>query len=110
MANDDTLTFAFDGHEYKIDDFTLGECEWLEEEMGCPLDQISWTSMKAAVRIVCLVKRREDPNYTLEQARELKISVFDDVEASNGNGSGRPTSGRGKKKAAATTPTSPPTA
>lgn len=107
MADQEALTFAFDGHEYKIDDFTLGECEYLEDEMGQSLGDIPWGSMKAAVRIIYLIRRREDPDFTLDDARNMKISVFDDQ---NGNGSERPTSGRGKKKGAATTQTSPPTA
>lgn len=76
----DAMTIQFDGKSYSIDDFTLGELEWLEDEMGCALDEINAGSMKAALRFVCIIKRREDPEFTLDEARKLKLSIFDDSE------------------------------
>lgn len=95
----DTLTFHLEGKTHSIDDFTLGELEWLEDELGAALDEVSFTSMKVAVRIVYLLKKRDDSKFTMAQARKLKLSVFDEAEA---NGNGRPTSAAkgGKRKSA----------
>ena len=98
MAND-TLTFHLEGNTTTIDDFTLGELEALEDYCGDSLDKINFASMKVAVFIVYLLKKREDTEYTLEQARELKLSIFDEAEtekrptrAAKKGGSGRQTS------------------
>ena len=99
----DTLTFHLEGKTTTIDDFTLGELEWLEDECGAALDKVDFSSMKVAVRIVYLLKKREDPDYTLDQARELKLSIFDEAEV-EGNGK-RPT--RAAKKGGNGRPTSP---
>jgi hypothetical protein len=39
--------------------------------------------MRAAVGFVYLIKRRDDPSFTIEQARKLKLNVFeaDDADA-----------------------------
>jgi hypothetical protein len=81
MPSDDTLKFHLDGEVYDIEDFELGELEWLETEMGESLDLINFSSMKAAVRVVCMIKRRENPEFSLDEARKLKLSVFDEQEA-----------------------------
>ncbi len=72
----DEMTIQFDGKTYSIDAFELGELEWLEDELGVPLDEINPNSMKAAVRFVYLIKRRDNPDFTLDDARKLKLSVF----------------------------------
>ncbi len=78
MADIDQI--HLEGKVYKIDDFELGELEWLEDELGCTLDEIPATSMKAAVRFVYLIKHRDNPDFTMDDARKLKVSVFDDPE------------------------------
>lgn len=78
---DDALTVSLDGENYNIEDFELGDLEWLEDEMGAPLDQIEWGSARAAVRLVYLIKRRTNPNYTLDDARGEKLAVFTDQPA-----------------------------
>lgn len=91
------LTITFDGKEYTLDDFELGELEWLEEELGIFFADIGSDdqaqrviqSMKAATRLVYIIKKREDPEFTLDEARKLKLSVFD-APQQNGNGK-RPT-------------------
>lgn len=76
MATSDTITI--EGKEYELDDFELGELEWLEDHLGKPIaDFAVLNSMKAAVGLIYLVRRREDPSFTLEQARKMKItSIF----------------------------------
>ena len=74
--SDDTMSIQLDGKSYSIDDFELGELEWLEDELGSTLDEINPSSMKAAVRFVYLIKKREDPEFTLDDARKLPLNVF----------------------------------
>jgi hypothetical protein len=76
----DALTIHLDGKPYSIDDFELGELEWLEDELGDTLDQINWNSMKAATRFVYLIKRRDDPDFTLDDARKIKLQAFNEPE------------------------------
>jgi hypothetical protein len=82
---DDGLKVTLDGKEYALDDFELGELEWLEEELGDLDDMANMASMKAAVRFVYVIKRRDNPGFTLDDARKLKLSVFDEPQT-NGNG------------------------
>jgi hypothetical protein len=72
---DDTMKVHIEGQEYALDDFSLGELEWLEDELGT-LDDDAISSMKGAVRLVTIVRRREDPSYTVEQARLIKMSAL----------------------------------
>lgn len=72
----DALTIHLDGKAHSIDDFELGELEWLEDELGTTLDEINWNSMKAATRFVYIIKRRDDPTFTLDDARKIKLQAF----------------------------------
>jgi hypothetical protein len=75
MADD--LTVHIDGKSYAFDDFELGDLEWLEEYLGKPLsDTSTLSSIKAAVGLVFLVKRRDDPSFTIEQARGVKMAAL----------------------------------
>jgi len=87
----DITEIQIEGKTYAIDDFELGELEWIEEEMDCPLDEISMSSMKAAVRFVYVIKRRDDPDFTLDDARKLKISIFAAPDEPKKPGAKRPT-------------------
>lgn len=75
MAGD--LTFELDGKTYDMDDFEIGDLEWLEEYVGKPLsDPDTLNSMKSVVGIVFLIKRRDNPAFTIEEARKIKMNVF----------------------------------
>lgn len=88
----DQMTITFEGKEHSLDDFELGDLEWLEEYLGTTLaDEKAMGSMKAAVAFVYLIKRQDDPEFTLEQARKTKMSVFNDVTDSDGARPKRPT-------------------
>lgn len=63
-----------DGKRYSLDDLTLGELEALEDHMGLPLSQVDLNSARAMKYLVYLVKHREDPNFTLDNAGEVKIT------------------------------------
>jgi hypothetical protein len=86
---DDGLKFVIEGKEYAFDDFELGELEWLEDELdGDILQALRERPMRASVRFLYVIKHRENPEFTLEDARKLKLTIFDEVEHQNGNGNG----------------------
>lgn len=88
------IKIKVDGSEYDLDDFELGDLEWLEDFLGKPLsDDTALSSMKAAVGFVFIVKRRDNPEFTLEQARRVKLSVLD---ASTVEDKPRPTRAKGR--------------
>ena len=87
MAQDSGISVTMEGKSYALDDFELGDLEWLEDYLGTTLDDDSaLRSMKAAVGFVYLIKRQENPEFTLEQARKTKLRAFDEP-GENGNGS-----------------------
>ncbi len=70
-----------DGKAYDLEDFELGDLEWLEEHLGTSLsDGSALNSMRAAVGFVFIIKRRDDPSYTIEQARKVKLAAIDAPE------------------------------
>jgi hypothetical protein len=99
MADEQGLEFTLDGNSYPIDDFTLGEIEWLEDELGGSLDQVDLSSIKVVSRFITVIKRRDNPDFTLDDARALKLSVLNDSQADDTET--RPTPRSGKRKAAA---------
>jgi hypothetical protein len=74
-TDDQGMKVYIEGQEYLLDDFSLGELEWLEEELG-ELGDDTLTSMRGLVRMVVVVKRRDDPSYTIDQARLVKFTAF----------------------------------
>lgn len=85
MSDDGAMTLHIKGREYTFssDDITLGEAEWLEDEMGVPLADIDFTRPKPMARLALMLLRRENPQATLEDARGLRFVDFDEPE---GNG------------------------
>ncbi len=89
---DQELSITIEGTTYRIDDFELGELEWVEDQLGMAIDEA--TPMKQAVAFVAVVKRRENPDYSFDDARKIKLRMLDEP-ARNGNGAKkRPTKGR----------------
>lgn len=74
---DEGMKIHIEGQVYDLDDFELGEMEWLEDELGSLADE-HLRSMKAAVRFVTVIKRRENPEFTVDDARKMKLTVFDE--------------------------------
>ena len=76
MADD--VKVHIDGKAYDLEDFELGDLEWLEDFLGAPLnDGNALNSMKAAVGFVYIVKRRDNPDFTIDDARKVKLASID---------------------------------
>ena len=62
-----------------VNDLTLGEVEFFEQESGLSLGDLQEGRMtaKAVTALVCLVKRRDEPDFTMDDARKVKLSEFD---------------------------------
>ena len=60
-----------------VDDLTLGELEDIEERTGVNVATLRGGGpppSKVLTALVWVMKRREDPSFTYEQARELKVT------------------------------------
>lgn len=70
---------------YKIDleDLTLGEAEEFEQLSGLTLEQAAGPHppMKVITTLLYLVNRRDDPAFTMEDARGIKISNLAEDQA-----------------------------
>ena len=66
-------TIYIAGKDYTLDDLTLGEIEEFETAMGTTMAAVDLTSAKALVHLVYLVMRRENPEYTMDDARQIKL-------------------------------------
>lgn len=66
-----------------LDDLTLGEVEFFEETTGCSIDEIGNKNMttKALLALVVIHQRRTNPEYTLDDARQVHVTdiTFGDV-------------------------------
>lgn len=96
----DRMQVTVAGVTYSIDDFELGELEWIEDQLGMDIDEA--TSMKQAIGFVAVVKRRDNPDYTWADARREKLTVFDAPEQKENGKPARPT-----KAARAASPAKP---
>lgn len=79
-----------------LDDLELGEIEEFEESMGCSLAETDLNSAKALVRLIWITKKRDDPKFTLDKARKVKLSQLGD-----GEDEGPPTPAKPRSKRAA---------
>ncbi|MBB1251843.1 hypothetical protein [Streptomyces alkaliterrae] len=64
-----------------IDDLTIAEIETIEEVIDAPLDTMSRPDMKKGRflrAIAVVVKRRTDPDFSVEDAGDLIISLSQD--------------------------------
>lgn len=94
---DDNAQLTIDGKAYEVDpdDLELWEVELLEDEMDCSLDAIDFNRAKAMRVLAYLMLRRDNPKFSMEDAKHLKLKAFGEAPepSSNGNGTGakRPT-------------------
>jgi hypothetical protein len=64
---------SVNGKAYDLDDLELGELESLEEFMGVEIGEMALGSIRATLYLVYLIKRRDEPGYTLDDARKEKF-------------------------------------
>ena len=80
----DTDVFTID-----INDLTIAEVVLIEEMTGLPLDALGQPDVpkgKMMQALAFISKRREDPDFTWEQAGELRISaVSEKVDPTDGD-------------------------
>lgn len=65
-----------------ISDLELWEIEEFEEKSGVALAQVvdaSTLPFRAVAALCWIVKRRDDPDYSYEEARRLKLSQIVDI-------------------------------
>lgn len=75
------IVINVEGKAYDLDDFELGDLEWLEDFIGGSLnDPAAMNSIKAAIGFVYLVKHHDDPDFTVEQARKVKLAAIEAPE------------------------------
>lgn len=73
-----------------FDDLELGELEDFEEATGLDFTQMKpgkALPVKALTALVWIVKRRTEPDFTIEDARKMKLSTVDlgDANPTGGN-------------------------
>lgn len=72
---------VIDGVPYRLADLSLGELESLEDYVAQPMDEISFGSAKVMAYLVYLVRRRTDPDYSLDDAKSIKIGSVTSEDA-----------------------------
>lgn len=92
-AAEDAIAFTISGKRHAIDpeDLELGEVEILEELCDAPLEEIDFRRASAIKGLVYIVMRRNDQNFTIEDAAHIKLSALNQDEVANGNGKPGPT-------------------
>lgn len=87
MANEG-ITITVDGKEYAIDDFEGRELIDVERAFGISLyHELERSSMTGIYAILYLVKKRETPSFTVENALALKLGQVENmIGGENGNG------------------------
>ncbi len=98
-------TFTLDGEKFELDDFDLGELEWLEDYIERPLVEIqNFMSLKVMSGMLFLVRKRKNPALTLEEHRKLKATALfgtaDTAETAENAGDGKAAKKRPPKPAA----------
>lgn len=69
--------------DINIDDLTLGDLEEVEKIAGVSVGELfadGKLPAKALKAIVWVMRRREDPTFSLEDAANVKVSDFSDTE------------------------------
>ena len=62
-----------------VSDLTLGELTEVGELLGMPLHEIMQSPRQpdGIAAVICVQKRRDDPSYTLDDARRVKMKDVD---------------------------------
>jgi hypothetical protein len=85
MADDETIVL-------NIDDMDLGELDDIEEIAGPEASALMMSgrmTAKALIAVAYVVKRRDNPSFTIEDARKIKVTALKQPESpgkAEGNG------------------------
>ena len=75
VAQEDGFVLKINGREYDATDLTLNEVEQIEDlNGGVSLDQLDLGRAKTLKAIVYVLLRRDDPEITLQDAGNVKLS------------------------------------
>jgi hypothetical protein len=75
VVEDEGFVLRINGKDYDATDLTLNEVEAIEDMCGdVSLDQLDLGRAKTLKAIVYVLLRRDDPEITLEQAGDVKLS------------------------------------
>ena len=90
------MTIAGKTYTLQVDDLELGEIEVIEDAADMPLSEINWGRANVVRAITYVLLRRENPAFTMDDARHMKLSDLGDPEPpSKANGSnGSKTAGK----------------
>lgn len=72
---------TIDGREYVVDDLELADLMPIEKELGVPFGQWDFDSLEVLARLAHVLIKRENPDFTFEDATHLKISAINQGEA-----------------------------
>lgn len=72
------ITIYIEGDAYTIlpEDMELWEVELLEDVCDAAIEEIDFNRAKAIRILVYLVRRRRDPEFTMDDARHVKLSTL----------------------------------
>lgn len=68
-----------------VDEMTLGELEELEALAGCTIEDIMQgeRSVRSMIAIIFILRRRDNPAFTLEDAKRVKMSELELVDGAD---------------------------
>lgn len=66
--------------ELDMNTLTLGEIEEVEVYFDSPIDQVPWDSGRGGLILAYLAKRRRDPDTTLDDLRDVKVSALKEAK------------------------------
>jgi len=80
---DTTVRFKLEGKTFEIDPEHLrfGEIEELELYFDQSYDEIDFESMRGVMFLVYLARKRSEPDFTLDEMRQIDISALEDEDA-----------------------------
>lgn len=75
-AKGPTLEFEGQQIEFDLDELTFGEVEIIEDYFGKPLEEVELESLRGVMILAYLELRKTNPDITLDDMREKKVSLL----------------------------------
>jgi glucose-6-phosphate 1-dehydrogenase len=78
--DDDIFAIQVEGKNYSIDmnELEVGEIEIIENAVDKPMEEIDFRRATALRALLYVVIRRNDPNFTMDDAQSLKWRTIED--------------------------------